>query len=759
MAHVRRRCGADLLLCVALVLVCAGEASLAAPAARAEACPGAGAAPACPYASATIIGQRAESVLRFPEAVALGPEGDVYVADQLSYVVQKFSPTGAFISEWGSYGSGHGQFGPIGGLATDAAGNVYVVDSSHDRIEKFNSSGEFLSSWGRAGSGLGEFRFLSTQNPAEPPGGGIAVTGEYVYVADSGNDRIERFDLDGGEAMEWGFKGSGPGQFSYPHGVAANGDEVVVADDDNDRIQKFGPEGTFESQDGEAGSGPGQFSFPYGVALDAAGNVYVADDMNSRLVELNPELDYVRSWGGHGSGQGQLIYPRALAADAAGETYVADTANDRVEVFSPNGQYVRTIGTPALSPGVLTAPRGVAVDPSGRLFVSDTDTNRVEAFSAGGGPYLFSWSQAGGANPNFAEPAGIAFDPRGAVYVADTGNGRIARLWGEGTYLSEIGGPSELGGALLRGAASVAVSPATGELYVADTEHNRVLIYSPTGTLLAKIGAEGGNGAPSTEAGAFNHPEGLAVAPSGYVYVADSGNNRIVKLAPDGAVSGEFGVLGSASGTLHDPSGVAVDAAGRVYVVDAANNRVEVFNENGEFLAKWGERGTALGELSQPTAITAGCEGSVYVADTDNNRVERFDPASPAGVGCIAPTAWPPPLNVAPVVHVRLARRAGVLAQHAVALSVSCQRGCKIRVTATLTTTSSPRHTVTLLATARPLPAEAAGHVRLRLSSPSLRQLQRAVGKAGAMTVNVHILAIGPTGLSSSLTRTYAVQP
>jgi DNA-binding beta-propeller fold protein YncE len=672
--------------------------------------------------------------------------------------VQKFSSTGAFIGEWGSYGSGHGQFGPIGGLATDAAGDVYVVDSSHDRIEKFNSSGEFITSWGRAGSGPGEFRFLSTQNPAEPPGGGIAVAGEFVYVADSGNDRIERFNLDGGEAMEWGSKGEGPGQFNYPHGVAANGDEVVVADDDNDRIQKFGPEGTFESQDGEAGSGPEQFSHPYGVALDAAGDVYVADDMNSRVVELNPQLDYVRSWGARGSGQGQMIYPRAIAADAAGESYVADTANDRVEVFDPAGGYLRTIGTPALSPGVLTAPRGVAVDPSGRLFVSDTDNNRVEAYSAGGGAFLFSWSQTGGAESDLVEPAGIAFDPRGAVYVADPGGGRIVRLWGEGTYLSEIGGPSELGGALLNGAGSVAVSASTGDLYVADTEHNRLLIYSSTGTLLAKVGAEGGNGAPGSQSGAFDHPEAVTVAPSGYVYVADSGNDRIVKLAPDGAVSGEFGTLGSASGMLHDPSGVAVDASGRVYVLDAANNRIEVFNENGEYLAKWGQRGSALGDLSQPTAIALGCEGSVYVADTDNNRVERFDPASPAGVGCVAPGAWPPPLNVAPVVQISLARSAGVLARRAVALSVSCQRRCRIHVTAKLTATGSPRRTVTLTAT-RPLPAKAAGHVRLRLSKTSLRELQPAVGASGAMSVTVHILAVGPTGLRSSLTRTYAVRP
>ena len=74
----------------------------------------------------------------------------MYVADQLSYVVQKFTAAGAFETEWGSYGGGHGQFGPIGGLATDAAGNVYVVDSSHNRIEKFASNGDFITAWGHS---------------------------------------------------------------------------------------------------------------------------------------------------------------------------------------------------------------------------------------------------------------------------------------------------------------------------------------------------------------------------------------------------------------------------------------------------------------------------------------------------------------------------------------------------------------------------------------------------------------------------------
>ena len=499
-------------------------------AAHAEACPGSGPAPACPYASAAIVGQRAESVLRFPEAVAVDAAGDVYVADQLSYVVQKFNSSGQYLGEWGSYGGGHGQFGPIGGLATDAAGNVYVVNSAHDRIEKFNSEGQFIKDWGHKGSELGDFEFGSSQNYTQPPGGGIAVAGEYVYVADSGNNRIERFNLEGEEPIEWGEYGSEPGQFSYPRGIAANATEVLVADDDNHRIEKFSPSGTYEESVGSNGTGPGHFGFPYGIALDAAGDVYIADDINHRIVKLDPELGPGGEWGSFGTGPGQLAFPRALASDPAGDTYVADTADDRVDVFDPSGTFLRTIGTPAREvPGAFVAPRGVAVDPTGRVYVSDTDDNRILSFAPGGGAFLGAWTATGGYKPGYYEPQGLAFAANGSVYVADTGNARVARLWGEGMYLSELGGPADLGGAGLNGVSSVATSGA-GDVYVADTNHNRILVYSSAGTLLAKVGAGEGNGSPGDGPGQFNHPQSIALAPSGNVFVADTGNNRIVEL-------------------------------------------------------------------------------------------------------------------------------------------------------------------------------------------------------------------------------------
>ncbi|MCW3069671.1 MAG: repeat containing protein [Solirubrobacterales bacterium] len=741
----------------ALTLGClwAGIGAAGAASAAADVCAGSDGRP-CPYASAVVIGQRAEGMLRFPEAVAVDTQGNVYVADQLSYVVQKFTAGGTFVTEWGSYGGGHGQFGPIGGLATDAAGNVYVVDSSHNRIEKFDGNGAFIIAWGHRGTALGQFKFGSSQDFTKPPGGGIAVAGGRVYVADSGNDRIERFNLDGGEAMEWGSLGSGPGQFSYPRGVAANEGEVIVSDDDNHRIEKFDPNGVFQASVGSYGTGGEQFGFPYGVALDAAGNIYVADDINHRVVKLTPSLTFAGVWGGFGSKPGQLGFPRALASDPAGDTYVADTANDRVQVFGPSGNYLRTIGFSARGPAGLTAPRGLAIDPSGRLLASDTIGNRVDLFAAGTEAWAGQWTGAGGYRARFKEPAGIAADPRGSVYVADQGNARLVRLWGDGTFLSEIGGPGDLGGAQLSGAGSVAVAAGPDTTYVADSAHNRVLLYDAAGSLLARFGARDGDGSPGSEPGAYSHPAAVAVDGVGYGYVADTGNDRVVKLSPGGTVILAWGSRGAGEGRFHSPTGIATDAAGNVYVVDSENNRVQVFDSDGHFLAKWGVRGAGLGAFSQPTAVAVGCNGSVYVADTNNNRVQRFDPVAAAGTGCLAPGVWPPPLDVSPVLHLTLQRRASVLGRRALALSVSCQRGCKILAAATLAPLGG-RRSVPLVAAARSLPAALTTHVRLRVGPSALRRLRRALGRRRVLVARVNIVAAGPTGRRSSVTTSYLV--
>ena len=133
--------------------------------------------------------------------MATDPAGNVYVAER-NHRVQKFGSSGAFLTKWGAFGAGDGQFVAPEDIATDSAGNVYVADESNHRIQKFSSSGTFPPS---GALGLGQ-RQLSSPN-------GVATdSAGNVYVADTGNHRIQKFSSAGTFITKWGAFGSGNGR-------------------------------------------------------------------------------------------------------------------------------------------------------------------------------------------------------------------------------------------------------------------------------------------------------------------------------------------------------------------------------------------------------------------------------------------------------------------------------------------------------------------------------------------------------------------
>jgi tripartite motif-containing protein 71 len=190
-----------------LALTLAFAALGALPATAGAACPGV--VSTCPYVAAQQIGQRAEGVMRFPQAVAAGPDGSVYVADQGSHVVQVFGPDGVFRREVGIAGSRPGQLGAVGAIAVAGDNSLLVADGSN-RIDRFDANGQLIHSWGSTGSAVGQFRFGAGGGNSAAAGGGLAVSGNFVYVADTGNDRVQRFSLDGGHGARSCRRGSWP---------------------------------------------------------------------------------------------------------------------------------------------------------------------------------------------------------------------------------------------------------------------------------------------------------------------------------------------------------------------------------------------------------------------------------------------------------------------------------------------------------------------------------------------------------------------
>ena len=140
---------------VALAAGVAAALLASAPPALAADCPGAS---PCPYVAASQVGNRGEGVLRFPQAVAVGPDGAIYVADQGSHVVQVFAPSGQFLREVGLSGTGPGQFTSVGAVAVAADGTLFVADGTN-RIDRFAPTGALMGSFGHGGSDQGGLRF------------------------------------------------------------------------------------------------------------------------------------------------------------------------------------------------------------------------------------------------------------------------------------------------------------------------------------------------------------------------------------------------------------------------------------------------------------------------------------------------------------------------------------------------------------------------------------------------------------------------
>jgi DNA-binding beta-propeller fold protein YncE len=138
---------------------------------------------------------------------------------------------------------------------------------------------------------------------------------------------------------QWGSSGSGNGQFSNPHGIAIDSSgNVYVADSNNDRIQKFDNNGTFIKQWGSSGSGNGQFSNPHGIAIDSSGNVYVADSGNKRIQKSNGDGNVITTLDTGSKISAQFHNPIDIAADLLGILYVVDGGNNRIDVFAPTVQ-------------------------------------------------------------------------------------------------------------------------------------------------------------------------------------------------------------------------------------------------------------------------------------------------------------------------------------------------------------------------------------------------------------------------------------
>ena len=585
-------------------------------------------------------------MFRFPQTLAYDPSGRyVYVADQYSFTVQKFTADGRFVSRFGGYGSEPGHFGGtaalgtattsvvggISGLAVDAQGRVYVLDSNNSRVERFSSTGEFQSQFGEFGAAPGQLDLGI--------GGGLALLGDELYVADNDNNRVQRFHLgpDGRPdrpPVVFGTSGTGDGQFNFIEGVAVDPGrehDVFVPDDRNDRMQRFTAGGVFG-----AIFGAEQLNNPYDAVVDQAGRLFVADNQNMRIARFDGGV-FKLGFGGAGPNPGQLNNVRGVTvapdAGASGGVFATNTSFNEISEFGIDGAFVRSWGEDGRGPGAFMNPRDVAVEANGDLVITDTRADRVQVQRADG--HFETWARisptlgtpASGAGPReFWQPSGVAIDPRnGDVWVSEGNRHRVQRIPQDGdkTKVTIYGGTAA-GTAPGRFTEPLGIAVATdGTVWVADTRNDRLQRLDRTTNTWSVLGG-------------FIHPTAVAVLTDGRLAVTElgaepttaAGKGRLSLFAADGTR------VGLVEG-LEQPEGVSSDGHGGVLVSETGRDRILHYD------AALQPLGTVGSGWTRPMGMDVDSSGRLFVADTYGNRVLRMNPADsvPGGAGgTVAPT-------------------------------------------------------------------------------------------------------------------------
>ncbi len=350
------------------------------------------------------------------------PWGSIYLTQPNDERIVKIDQSGNVLIAFGSEGNSRGQFLGIAGLATDDTGRVYVADSGNARLQIFKVIGPLKTPLPKIKSAPLFLDFDSTVDAEDWLSDIFSLPGKGLF---SVSDKKNHIKLWNGPDITISSEGAGAGQISKASAIFVTLDSrIYVADTGNHRVQIFNYDGSLNYEFGKFGNKPGQFNAPQGISVNSKGMIFVADTLNNRVQIFNQdgiylnELNQDESVAKDSSSQcPTLNAPKVLTVDSKDRLYVVDADTTEVKVYDENGNCLNLIGGNGKGAGQFTKIVDITIDQNDNLYVADAADGRVQIFDPAG-KFLLSFGSLGTGGGYFKQLSAVAAS-EGKVFVAD----------------------------------------------------------------------------------------------------------------------------------------------------------------------------------------------------------------------------------------------------------------------------------------------------------------------------------------------------
>ncbi len=585
--------------------------------------------------------------------LAVDQQGNVYVVNQTTRQVQKFTSNGHFIRQW------YFENDIPLDVEIGNSGNIYILytqdkiiaqSENSKLIRVLNAEGELICEWGELEEGqyrkCSDVQFPSTIDNKHfrynLSGETLAVdSSDHLYVFEEYDARnqhiiLQKFTPDGRLVRKWPIFPPPIKKHRHVDIAISHQNELYVVYQGDGLVFKYemtDKEITLQEQWDD-------FNRPEDIVLDSHNNVYVVDRGNFRIVRKLASENHFEHW----------VFSE-IDIDLPDEDdfelwFPLNFLNESSEVYStfknllPDVSPIRSLFDDIFQMRIdfskganqFFMPWAIAIGgPEAHIYITTHSVDDAVQRYTPEGKFVTEWKDRGSGDGQFYLPFGIARDSQGYLYVTDALNHRVLKFTENGQFIKAWGKTGFKWGQFFI-PTGIAVDK-DDNIYVADTGNLRIQKFDSNGQFLAQwAGIANPETLPTEpnerlmflfENSVFLFPIDLTVDSQGNIYVIDIIRNKIIKLTESGQIDEQFaqsqlglGYLGDGQGELKTPVNLTIDPYDNLYVLDTFNHRIQQFTKNGNYVDQWGQPGKEPCQFFEPFAITSDAAGYLYILDT-----------------------------------------------------------------------------------------------------------------------------------------------